>query len=108
MTINKDIRAIERDLKEGFKDVMKGFKRELISMTPVDTGDYQISWEHELDIRKLTFVSTTDIKYNLVIWRGRKFVNGRWYGSPQGWGLEGGYKFTRMWYDKLKDEINNI
>ena len=68
----------------------------LVAATPVDIGHLKGDWFQ-------TKVKWTNSYYHLVtnnmeyapsIWAGIRTVNGRSYGSHQGWGQEGGQVFV--------------
>jgi hypothetical protein len=72
--VDKDIDFVESKVVEFYGD--------LIRASPVDTGEYRGAWEM-VQGGKLSWTIENPQQYADVLWRGRRFVGGRWYGSEQ-------------------------
>jgi hypothetical protein len=106
MTILDDIQSIRQDTILTFSSVTTELRNELYNRTPIDTHELQESWTFETN--ELQWFASTNVRHNFVIWRGRKQINGRWYGSLQGWGLLGGHELLRKYDGRLNDKFNNL
>lgn len=73
--------AVESDSKRVAKRVTK-FYTDLVSEAPVDTGAFRDAWTIE-PLHKMSYVVYNNMNYASILWRGRRKVNGRWYGSEQ-------------------------
>ena len=77
----------------------------LVRTTPIDTEEMQSSW-HWKKVNRLLWVIRNEAEHSSIIARGRRFINGRAYGSVQnGWG-KGLNPFLRKFDKKLEKEFN--
>ncbi len=86
------------------------FYSALIVGTPVDGGLLKGDWfQYKIDIgNTYKYVATNNMEYSPIIWAGRQTVNGKAYGSYQGWGLEGGQVFVDRYEKILQGRLNAI
>jgi len=74
-------KEIEKDRDEINSKVI-GFYSDLIKASPVDTGEFRGAWKLKND-SKWTWTIKNSQNYADVLSRGRRFINGAWYGSEQ-------------------------
>lgn len=59
-----------------------GFHSDLIRASPVDTGEFKGSWKLKTNSR-WDWTIENNQKYASILARGRRNINGKWYGSEQ-------------------------
>jgi hypothetical protein len=70
------------------------FYSTMIKDAPVDTGDFRSAWEIN-QIGKLKWRVKNNMDYASILWRGRRNVGGKWYGSEQ-WAQGGEPELKRL------------
>lgn len=81
------------------------FYAEVKEGSPRDTGEFNDAWEMIQESEIEWTIKNTQDDYNWVLWRGRRFVNGRWYGSTQGWGQDGGDVIFQKFKERLQEPV---
>ena len=108
-TILNDVRVLKEEAQKAFESVANEFHNELYNRTPVDTGVAQKSWHIRVkNIQKFKFIVGSNVKYMPILWRGRKIVNGKVYGSLKGWGALGGQVLLDKYEVELRDKFRDI
>jgi hypothetical protein len=93
---NRDLADIERDIRVN--------SAQIIASSPVDTGHFRRSWTFK-KVSDDHFVLHNPVKYASILYHGRRFVKGRWYGSEQ---LPKGYEpILREFAEKIGGEFND-
>lgn len=93
LKISKDVKGVTHKVTKFYSDVVSG--------SPVAKGIFRDSWEL-IKNSELSWTIYNPMKYGPVLWNGRIKINGRYYGSTQGWGLEGGDKLLDAFEQELK------
>jgi len=70
------------------------FYSTMIEVAPVDTGDFRSAWEIN-QVGKLKWRVTNNMDYASILWRGRRNVGGKWYGSEK-WSQGGEPELQRL------------
>ncbi len=85
--LNKVLKKTEKVIEEWVEETYDIIRND----TPEDTGNLQASWKMRRPSRLnyIVFTDRSSKDYADVIAAGRRIVNGKVYGSLQGWGKEG-------------------
>lgn len=74
-------REIEKD-REEINSKIIGLHSDLIRASPVDTGEFRGAWKLKNNSR-WSWTIENNQKYASILSRGRRYINGVWYGSEQ-------------------------
>lgn len=101
------------DIREQLIRIAETTSIELLSKlqagSPRKTGNFLRGWRFSTSIdNKGSFHIFNDVSYGWILWRGRRKVNGRWYGSKQGWGLAGGQKVVDEVAEELQKRLDKL
>ena len=75
----------DRELKKEHKRLVSqvvGFYSDLVKASPVDSGEFKGAWKLKTN-SKWSWTIKNPQKYADILARGRRKVNGVWYGSEQ-------------------------
>jgi hypothetical protein len=100
MTLLKEFDELLAKEHEKVKREVAGFHSDLVRVAPVDTGEYRDSLQLFTN-SMWSWTIKSDMQYASVLWAGRQFHNGRWYGSEQ-WS-EGGDPMLDSFRERLND-----
>lgn len=59
------------------------FYSRIVEAWPVDTGYSKGAWQSPVQTKKGEWTIRNNVKYSVVLWMGRKPINGKMYGSNQ-------------------------
>ena len=75
----------DKEIKQDHKRLVSqvvGFHSDLIKASPVDTGEFKGAWKLKTN-SKWSWTIENKQKYGAILARGRRYINGVWYGSEQ-------------------------
>ncbi len=91
MTPTEELDSITRQIGDVVKTSSIELLRKIKLGQPVDTGNMLKDWKiTPTKPNNMGFLISNNVSYNWFIWRGRRMVKGKWYGSNKGWGRVGG------------------
>ncbi len=108
--IAKELNFVIDEVQDTIQDSMIELYDDIRNETPEDTGNLQLSWSYNRPTRYHWTIETNSSSddYASVIWAGRRNINGKWYGSTQGWGAKGGQYLLDQHMLKLQKDLNAI
>ncbi len=109
MTPDEELSDIEKQISDLVKKTSVELYTELMVGSPKDTGNFVSDWKlTPTKPNNMGFLITNNVRYGPILWRGRRKVNGQWYGSLQGWGILGGDEFVNKKRVVLQNRLNKI
>ncbi len=108
--ISTELSRVTKKVEKAIEDWATETYNDIRNDTPEDTGNLQASWKFRRPSR-LNYVMFTDpssISYADVIANGRRTINGKTYGSTQGWGLHGLWNYLDIKEKELERKIRNV
>lgn len=93
----KQIQTVAEEVANLFSKFLK--------VSPVDTGAFKTSWDFE-QLSPTSWVITNDMEYAEILFDGRRFVSGKWFGSEQ-W-PDGGEVMLKRFNKILNRRLNKI
>ena len=111
MTLEKQMESIQDQLVLALRIGVNDLHNEIVDKSPVDKGDLKADWKMKpVGNTGMSYVIRNNMDYASYIWAGRLFHKtlGRWYGSVQGWGLNGGNDVLRKHEFIIQNEFDKI
>lgn len=102
MKKTEDVKSIDEQITHIVKTSSVELYTRIKKGQPKDTSHMLKDWQlipTKPDDMGFAIVNT--VPYSWYIWRGRRQVNGKWYGSLKGWGPIGGQPLV----DRMAEEI---
>lgn len=94
----------KRQIQTVAEEVANLFAR-FLKNSPVDTGAFRTAWDFE-QIGPTSWKITNDMEYAEILWDGRRFVAGKWFGSEQ-W-PEGGEAMLQRFNKIVERRLNKL
>ncbi len=108
--ISKGLKFVADEIADTLETWVVELYDDIRNGTPVDTRNLQLSWSVNRPVRYHWVIETNDSSddYAGVIASGRRYVNGKWYGSTQGWGQHGLQHLLNKSELELQKRLNAI
>ena len=104
MTATQELEQILKQKEKILDKLVINFFADLQTQAPVDTGNFKNSWIIERFGDRWEIRNNSD--YASILWNGRRFVAGRWFGSEQ-W-QEGGEPMLERLNRDIQRELDRI
>ena len=105
MTVEEQINQVEREMQRKIAMVKTELFTQLVRLSPVDTGKFRQNWKLT-EISPYVFAISNNTAYGAILWYGRININGKTFGSLQGWGALGGKEFLTRFKRDIRRILN--